>query len=130
MNNLLFVYGSLLADDNEFANYLRQNSILITKATFKGRLYNIDDYPGAILDVAGYDINGAICKLFNPDEALKVLDEYEGFGDDEEQPNLFVRTIIEATTPAGKIECWVYIYNLPIEAHTEIANGNYATFIK
>ena len=125
MNNLLFVYGSLLAKDNEFAKYLKQNTDFATNAVFKGRLYNISDYPGAVLDDAGYAIHGVICKLSDPATALKVLDEYEGFGEAEEQPNLFVRTMIEAITPAGNVKCWVYLYNLAVDGCAEITTGKY-----
>lgn len=130
MNNFLFVYGSLSTDDNEFAIYLRQNSRFVANATFKGILYDVSEYPGAILDDNGYDIQGVICELFNSAASLKVLDEYEGFGEAEEQPNLFVRTNIETTTPAGAVECWVYLYNLPVANLTEITTGNYTTYLK
>ena len=46
----LFVYGSLMNYDNEFAIYLNNNSRSYTKGNFNGLLYDMGEYPGAIFN--------------------------------------------------------------------------------
>jgi gamma-glutamylcyclotransferase (GGCT)/AIG2-like uncharacterized protein YtfP len=130
INDLLFVYGSLLNADNEFGSYLNNTSTLIGTGKFKGRLYNIGEYPGAVIDNEnGYPITGSICKLNNP-KALAILDDYEGFGPEQEQPNLFIRELLPVETLDGIINCWVYLYNLEISGLIEIKSGDYKTYLK
>src|ERR1700712_1991915 len=115
LNQFLFVYGTLLESGNEFALYLRNNSTVYAKGKFKGRLYDIDKYPGAVDDPDyEYDVYGSIYLLKSPAVALKHIDQYEGFGTGQPRPYLFVRKLIKAVTDQGLIACWVYIYNLPV----------------
>ncbi len=130
INELLFVYGSLLNTDNEFAVYLNNNAGLFSTGKFNGKLYDIGEYPGATIDTDGnYKISGNIYKLNNKLAALKILDEYEGFGDDQEQPNLFVRKSLPVETANGTVYCWVYLYNLPVEGLEQIISGDYSGYL-
>ena len=129
-NDLLFVYGSLLDGDNEFGNYLMRNTDFVGPAFFKGRLYDCGEYPGAIADNSGYNIKGSIYQLRNATSALIILDDYEGFGVDQEQPNLFIRKLVTVSIDNKPIECWVYLYNLAIEVLTEITSGDYMAYSK
>ncbi|MDB5109561.1 MAG: hypothetical protein JWR67_675 [Mucilaginibacter sp.] len=129
LNQFLFVYGTLLESGNEFALYLQNNSTVYAKGKFKGRLYDIDKYPGAVDDPDyEYDVYGSICLLKNPSAALKHIDQYEGFGIGQPQPYLFIRKLIKAVTDQGLITCWVYIYNLPITGLHQISSGDYLTY--
>ncbi|MBC7399795.1 MAG: gamma-glutamylcyclotransferase [Mucilaginibacter sp.] len=130
INEFLFVYGSLLDADNEFVTYLNNNSILIGSGSFKGRLYDIGEYPGAIIDSEnGYPITGTIYKLNNT-ETFTLLDDYEGFGPDQDQPNLFIRELLPVETSDGIRNCWVYLFNLSVEGLTEITSSDYKSYIK
>ena len=124
--NYLFVYGTLLDESNEFAIYLKQNCNNYSKGRFRGRLYDLGEYPGAVADgnYLGY-VYGNIFELKNTAEALKYLDDYEGFGEDQEQPNLFIREMAEIETNSRRIDCWVYLYNLSIEGFRVIESGDY-----
>ncbi|MDB5156146.1 MAG: btrG [Mucilaginibacter sp.] len=131
INDLLFVYGSLLSADNEFANYLSNNATFYSHGKLKGKLYDMGEYPGAIVgDDDVYDISGSIYKLNNPKQALKVLDDYEGFGNDQEQPNLFIRELLPVSTSHGAINCWVYLYNRAISDLVEIKSGEYIKYLR
>jgi gamma-glutamylcyclotransferase (GGCT)/AIG2-like uncharacterized protein YtfP len=131
MNDLLFVYGSLLSTGNEFAAYLNANSRLYGTAKFKGLLYDIGEYPGAILSPPNaYEITGQICQLNSPEKALEILDAYEGFGPKQLQPNLFIRELLTVETINGPVSCWLYLYNLPIDGLTLIPSGNYQQYLK
>src|ERR1700712_2833765 len=102
INNYLFVYGTLLNAGNEFAIYLKNNCSFYANGKFKGRLYDIGEYPGAIADnqYAGY-VYGCILIMNDSALALKYLDDYEGFGPKQEQPNLFIRETIDVESDKG-----------------------------
>ncbi len=126
MVNLLFVYGTLLDADNEYALYLKKNSRLYSHGKIKGRLYDIGEYPGAVLsDEDDEYIYGHILELNDPEKVLPVIDDYEGFGDDQPQPNEFIRVLTKVETGAGLLNCWLYLYNLPVAGLTQIKSGRY-----
>ena len=129
INNYLFVYGTLLNADNEFAIYLKNNCSFYANGKFKGRLYDIGEYPGAIADshYAGY-VYGSIFIMGDAVSALKSLDDYEGFRPKQEQPNLFVRDTIAVVSDKGIINCWCYLYNLPVDGLNLIISGDYLTY--
>jgi len=124
MNDKLFVYGTLLDEDNQYGIYLRDNSSFYAKGRLKGKLYHLGEYPGAVLGEDN-DIYGIVLQMDNPAEALSLIDIYEGFGDDQPQPNEFTRVLTEAETDAGPVECWIYLYDLPTDKSTLIPNGRY-----
>jgi len=130
-DNYLFVYGTLLNGDNEFAIYLKNNCRFYANGKFKGRLYDVGEYPGAIADnqTKGY-VYGGIFLIYDTERVLKQLDDYEGFGPEQEQPNLFVRDIISIDSNNGPLDCWCYLYNLPVEGLPLIASGDYCKLKK
>ena len=126
MNNKLFVYGTLLDEDNKYGIYLRDNSKFFSSGKLAGILYDIGEYPGAVLSPAGNDfIYGIILEIDDPSIVLALIDLYEGFGDDQPQPNEFIRVLTEAETDRGHVDCWIYLYNLPIYGLMPIENGRY-----
>ena len=126
MNNLLFVYGTLLDNDNEFAVFLKNNSKFHSPGKLKGKLYDIGEYPGAVFysDDENY-IYGNILELINIEKVLPVIDDYEGYGDDQIQPNEFVRALASVETQADNVICWLYLYNLPVAGLPIIESGRY-----
>ena len=126
MVNLLFVYGTLLDEDNEYAHYLENNSKFYSYGKIKGKLYDIGEYPGAILSDQGNEyIHGVILEINDPENVLPVIDDYEGFGDDQPQPNEFIRVLTEVETGVGMLNCWIYLYNLSVEELPQIKSGRY-----
>jgi gamma-glutamylcyclotransferase (GGCT)/AIG2-like uncharacterized protein YtfP len=122
----LFIYGTLLSIDNEFGALLKQSSTPVSKGSFPGLLYDLGDYPGAIFDAASrYTVYGSIILLKDEPDILKTIDEYEGYDDTEEQPNLFIRKIVSVKTNTTTKNCWVYLYNLPLTGFKEIKSGIY-----
>lgn len=125
-NPYLFVYGTLLNEKNKFGAFLLNNSSFVSHAKFKGKLYNIGEYPGAIADCDGAcRVYGSIFLMRNPKETLKILDDYEGFGKGHPQPNLFIRELTEVETEEKPLLCWIYLYNLPVDGLTQIVSGRY-----
>jgi gamma-glutamylcyclotransferase (GGCT)/AIG2-like uncharacterized protein YtfP len=122
----LFVYGTLLDADNEFAIFLRKHCQFVKKGKFKGILYDIGEYPGAIADPhADSYTHGNIYLMDKASLVLEKLDDYEGYGPEQEQPNLFIRKLIEIETNARSIDCWIYLYNRPVDGLKVIEEGNW-----
>ncbi|GGH00800.1 gamma-glutamylcyclotransferase family protein [Mucilaginibacter phyllosphaerae] len=129
MTALLFIYGTLLQPGNPFANYLNSNCSYVCAGKIKGLLYDIGEYPGLIINThAEGFVLGSVVKLHQPAEGLKVIDDYEGVGPEQDQPNLYLRTIQTIITAKGPADAWVYIYNLPVAGLPVIASGNYQEF--
>src|ERR1700744_4115475 len=130
MASYLFIYGTLLLADNEFAKYLRQNSTVIGVGKLNGYLYDTSNYPAAIADTAAESfIHGSIVKL-NNDNVLEYLDPYEGYGEGQPQPYLFIREIGDIETENGSLECWTYLNNYPTNNLKLIPSGDYLAYLK
>jgi len=122
----LFAYGTLLGGRRPAAiARVAERLAILGPATVRGRLYDLGEYPGLVLDPAADEVHGNIFTV--PDESvLAALDAYEGFDPDAPPRSLFVRTPVAATLPDGRsFDCFVYVYNRdPAEAPL-IANGRY-----
>ena len=86
------------------------------------------EYPGAVHDDNNGYVYGSIFQLLNQAEAFKYLDDYEGFGDDQDQPNLFIRKFISIETDNEQINCWGYLYNLSVAGFRLIESGDYLQY--
>ncbi|WP_214070928.1 gamma-glutamylcyclotransferase family protein [Mucilaginibacter sp. dw_454] len=130
-NDLLFVYGTLLIADNEFARYLTGNSTFYCPGKIKGKLYDVGHYPALVIEEENnYDISGTVYRLHDADAVLKYLDPYEGYGEGEELPYLFVREALPIETEQGVILCWIYLYNRSVEGLYLIESGDYLDYLK
>jgi len=122
----LFVYGTLLDESNPYGVFLKENSRFYRDGRFRGALYNIGNYPGAVfLPASETFVHGSIFSIGDPKTVLKELDDYEGFGDDFAQPNEFIRELATVETGNGPVSCWVYLYNLPTTGLSLITSGKY-----
>jgi gamma-glutamylcyclotransferase (GGCT)/AIG2-like uncharacterized protein YtfP len=114
MENRLFVYGTLRPGyaPAEIADVVAALKP-VGDGTIRGRLYNLGDYPGVVLDdKANEQIQGEVFDL-PPDPALLArLDEYEEFYPQDPDGSLFMRLQTTVTLRNGSREkCWVYVYN-------------------
>lgn len=125
-NAYLFVYGTLLQAGNEYARYLTSHCKLMGPAKFKGTLYDIGQYPGAIANafVDTY-VHGSIFLMDDATSVLQVLDDYEGIGPNGPHPHEYIRQLFDVETDAGQLNCWVYFYALPVNQYKQIVSGNY-----
>ncbi|RVU02810.1 gamma-glutamylcyclotransferase [Mucilaginibacter limnophilus] len=129
-NNLLFVYGTLLVADNEFALYMNKHAVLYKTGRFKGHLYDLGSYPGAVLhNESEVFVHGSIYQIQNP-EAWTILDEYEGISPAEPHPQQYVREQVDIETDEGLIKSWIYLYNWPVTQHKLIESGSYLQYLK
>jgi len=124
-NALLFIYGTLLNHNNEFAVYLKEHSHFFANGKVRGKLYDIGEYPGAILDNGDEYIYGVILQIEDPEVVFLEVDDYEGYGDEQPEPNEFIRVSVDVETAREIVSCYIYVYNLPVDSLQQIEGGRY-----
>jgi gamma-glutamylcyclotransferase (GGCT)/AIG2-like uncharacterized protein YtfP len=114
MSECLFVYGTLLpgrapAEVADAVRRLRR----VGPGHVQGRLYDLGDYPGAILDRSSHSrIPGQVFELPDDETVLASLDEYEEFRPEDPRHSLFLRIKSPVTMADGhRLDCWMYVYN-------------------
>lgn len=128
MTKYLFLYGTLKPDaaDSEIADVVRQLR-KVGRGYVSGRLYDLGDYPGAIVDASSNSqVRGLLVEL--PDETmLEALDRYEEFDPSNPRQSLFVRTKTKVQLADGRnVQGWIYVYNRQPGNAPLIRSGHYA----
>jgi gamma-glutamylcyclotransferase (GGCT)/AIG2-like uncharacterized protein YtfP len=131
VNEYLFVYGTLRPNHApaEVAAVVK-NLRKIGTGYIRGQLYDLGEYPGAILEAsASTTISGEVFAITNEHAVLSILDSYEDFNPSDPENSLFVRKRRPVTLSDGrKLKCWVYVYNRDPESARLVAGGDYAKF--
>ena len=132
MNRKLFVYGTLMLEiQSPIANFLRKNANFLGEGRLSGRLFDLGEYPGAVfLPNLEETVKGHIFELYDAAQSFEILDEYEGISPQMEYINEYKRMEVPIATDAGKMECWVYLYQLDTGGLQVISSGDYGRFIK
>jgi gamma-glutamylcyclotransferase (GGCT)/AIG2-like uncharacterized protein YtfP len=123
----LFAYGTLMPQvaPPAVASVLRRLR-RIGQGTARGRLYDLGEYPGVILDRPGRMVYGEVFKLPPGKRILNVLDGYEDFVPTRHEGNLFVRERCAVTMRSGEsLDCWVYAYKGSLRNARLIPGGRY-----
>lgn len=125
----LFLYGTLLQpqSDEEIArvvNLLHR----VGSASVRGRLYDLGDYPGAVVDPSSNtSVRGELVELPDDESILQVLDDYEEFDSTKPHLSLFVRTRVRTQLADGQsINAWMYVYNKNPGDAPMIVGGTYS----
>ncbi len=128
----IFVYGSLMGGiQSPIATYLKSNSSFIGEGQVNGLLLDIGHYPGLVYEPKSEKrVVGHVFELNNPREMLPNLDHYECVGPSFDKPNQYRRELIKVKQDNQLIDCWAYLYNLPIEGIKVIASGNYLKYFE
>ncbi|MFL6209783.1 MAG: gamma-glutamylcyclotransferase [Pyrinomonadaceae bacterium] len=128
MSDFLFIYGTLLPGEAvaDVANIVQQLHRL-GPAYVHGRLYDLGEYPGAILDAAAETkIEGEVFELSTDPSVLSALDSYEGYDLADPTNSLFIRIKSPVRLLDGReIESWMYVYNRDPGKALLIRDGNY-----
>ena len=125
----IFLYGTLLPDHApaEIAD-IAQRLRPVGRAFVRGRLYDLGEYPGAILDPSSDTmIVGKVFELPDDRGMPAKLDWYEGFDPSEPDGSLFVRMKSSVTLDeGGELQCWIYVYNREPGEAPLMADGKYS----
>ena len=115
---LLFVYGTLRSRGSAAARLAPAR--LLGAASYRGRLYDLGDYPGVVPSADPADVvRGELFAL--PSAAaplLAELDRYEG-------PEF--RRVRARVRPDGAsaVESWIYLYAREVAQLPRVASGDY-----
>jgi gamma-glutamylcyclotransferase (GGCT)/AIG2-like uncharacterized protein YtfP len=124
----LFVYGTLSPQHAppEIAATVRRLRP-VGAASVRGRLYDLGEYPGAILSKSSRSvIRGEVFELPSDSQTLSSLDNYEGFEPGKPGSSLFVRRTWSVVMDDGtRLRCWVYVYNGDTRRALPVRNGRY-----
>lgn len=114
--DLVFVYGTLRRGGSN--HFRMEGAEFLATATVRGRLYQIDWYPGLILDEAGDGITGEIYQI-SP-VMLERLDAFEG---------MEYRRVMTNAQSGGHIpsplSVWLWEWLGPCEENQRITNGDW-----
>ncbi len=124
----IFVYGTLRRDTNsEMHHLLAKYAEFVSDATYRGKLYQIDYYPGAVPSDDPNDVvQGEVYLLDQADVVLPLLDLYEACGPAFPEPNEYSRQKQSVLLKDGRtVTTWIYLYNHPTEGLESIKLGNF-----
>ncbi|HEY8900205.1 MAG TPA: gamma-glutamylcyclotransferase family protein [Chthoniobacterales bacterium] len=112
----IFLYGTLRRGGSRDVQVFYPGADFVAPARVRGRLFDLEAYPGLRLDSSGEWVQG---ELFDVTAAaLAGLDEWEGIDLADPEAGEYRRVRVDAMREDGTIErCWVY------EVRVEICVG-------
>ncbi len=114
MTSFLFVYGTLMQRErNEFTRVIKKSTRYIGKGFVYAKKYDLGDFPGIKIDLSKkHKTQGELYEITaNQEELFLILDEYEGYNENNIETSLFIRKEIEVITEHKTFVAWVYEYN-------------------
>ena len=128
MSQHLFVYGTLRPSEapEEIASIVKRFRRL-GSAYVRGRLYDLGEFPGAVLDPSSRTmIHGELVALPSDERILAALDRYEEFKPLAPKKSLFIRKKAQVLMANGNsCEGWIYVYNRPLGNAKLVRGGDY-----
>jgi len=124
----LFVYGSLRSQaDSVMSEVFRQSTEFINTGYMLGLLYDVADYPGAVVSISSTQkVYGELYKITRPALLIAQLDEYEECTDAYTQPHEYLRKIQTITlSDESQMLAWVYLYNHDVTQLRLIISGDF-----
>jgi gamma-glutamylcyclotransferase (GGCT)/AIG2-like uncharacterized protein YtfP len=119
----IFVYGTLQPGDVGFVELGLEGRVALVGADVVcGKLYDLGDYPGAVL--GGSDlIRGQILRPLD-DGVLPLLDAYELYQPGDPKESEFLR--LRVVTAHHNLNCWIYVYNWTVTDAPVISGGDWS----
>lgn len=128
----LFVYGTLCRQaDGRLNHLLAEDADYVGEAELAGKLYEIDGYPGAVLQPVGSGlmVRGELYRLLHPQPLFMRLDAYEECSERFPQPHEYRRSLETVRmSDSMVVKAWVYLYNHSLSGRQMIASGDYRLF--
>ena len=128
---LVFFYGTLMTPFNRTGR-LRINEHLVVRGrgSIEAALFDRGLYPAAV-PTRDSRVRGEVYELTDPLEALRSLDELEGYRAGEPETSLYTRTLTQVLLDDGNtVEAWVYFYNAPLGRAERIESGDYLEHLR
>ena len=129
----IFVYGTLRKEiSSSMYHVLTSHSEYYGDGFIQAKLYEIDEYPGAIeTENQESKVKGELYKIINEAQLLSKLDEYEESSNNFPQPHEYVRKKLPVSLiNGGKVMAWVYFFNHDTSNFTQIMSGDYLSYFK
>lgn len=119
----VFVYGTLRPGQPAFKELrLAERVVCLGPATVAGTLYDLGDYPGAILGDSGV-IAGELL-MPRDDAVFTVLDAFELFNPQNPDQSEYLR--VQTMTSADEASAWIYVYNFALNGARSIPSGDWS----
>ena len=107
----IFVYGTLKEGFKLDGSCAEIRESVVKNAKAKGTLFNLGPFPGAKFDTQD-TIIGELHEFSNDLEALRVIDNIEGYYPDNKENSLFLRKLIDVSYQNNeKIKAYAYEFN-------------------
>ena len=131
----LFVYGTLREGlAQPMTDLIRRYARPAGRAWLRGKLFDLGDYPGAVLSQDDSDrIAGELYRIEPGQEAILFaeLDRYEDCDPDDASASEYVRVRAQVQPEeGGPLEAWVYQYNRPTDRLERIVSGDYCAHLR
>jgi gamma-glutamylcyclotransferase (GGCT)/AIG2-like uncharacterized protein YtfP len=107
--HMIFVYGTLRRGGVREMERLFPGSVFLGVGRVRGRLYDLGEYPGLVLDERAGEVVGEVYRVSG--ETLVALDEIEDFRPDDSFKSLFVRKRVDVMGDEATRRCWIYVWN-------------------
>ena len=124
----LFVYGTLRKQSATHLHpLLADHCVYCSPGFMRGKLYEVRDYPGAIVSSHAHDrVFGELYEILNRKRALTRLDDYEECSNTFPLPHEYSRKQLPIALPGGgSVIAWVYLYNYDVSELQQIVSGDY-----
>jgi gamma-glutamylcyclotransferase (GGCT)/AIG2-like uncharacterized protein YtfP len=110
--DLLFVYSTLRRGFSLHHHLRRLGAEFVATGKVQGELLDLGESPGARKSTKpGKAVEGEVYRLRRAANALKVLDQVEGFSPRSPKKSLFQRATTEVALPNGaRRVAWIYWY--------------------
>jgi len=121
--DLLFVYGSLRRGFPLHHHLRRMGAEFVAAGQVQAKLFASGKFPGARKSAKrGKTVKGEVYRLHRVANALKVLDQVEGFSPRTPQKSLFQRAMTEIILPNRRRRvAWIYWLNERASARAQRA---------
>jgi len=129
MQEYLFAYGTMQgAHAPREILPLLEKLHYVAEASVRGVLYDMGDYPGAVLDSSSeHRVFGMVFKILDGASTLPELDRYEEFDPQAPSDSLFVRVLQPVELESGQVlPCWIYHLNRDPGIAPVIVQGRYS----
>jgi gamma-glutamylcyclotransferase (GGCT)/AIG2-like uncharacterized protein YtfP len=125
MSDLLFVYGSLRpAAGHPHGRRLAAEATALGVGSVAGRLYDLGDYPGLVLEAGPERVRGEVFRLAAGSPLWPLLDAYEA-GDAMNPEFVRTRAVVTLACDGARLDCALYVYRGSVAGRAQVLGGDW-----